>query len=119
ADIDGDGDLDVVLTQVGGAPLLLRNDQGQNHNWIRLKLVGTKSNRSAIGATIKVHLGEQTITRQVMPSRSYLSQSELPVTIGLGAANRVDGAEIIWPGGAKQVVSSVKIGAVTTVEQTP
>src|SRR6185436_240314 len=65
ADIDGDGDLDVVLTQVGGAPLLLRNDQHSGHHWLRFKLVGTKSNRSAIGALIKVHLGEQTLTRQV------------------------------------------------------
>src|SRR5438552_11620001 len=77
ADIDGDGDLDVVLTQVGGPPLLLRNDQKLGHHWIRLKLVGTKSNRSAIGALVKVRLAGQTITRQVMAARSYLSQSEL------------------------------------------
>src|SRR5262245_38925988 len=97
ADIDGDGDPDVVLTQVGGAPLVLRNDQKLNHHWIRLKLVGTKSNHDAIGAWIKAVVAGQTIWRQVMPTRSYLSQSELPVTIGLGTAEKAEHLEIIWP----------------------
>ena len=109
ADIDGDGDLDVVLTQVGGPPLLLRNDQNLHHHWIRLKLVGTKCNRDAIGAWIKVRLGQQTLWRQVMPTRGYLSQSELPVTIGLGSSNRPDEVEITWPGGIRQKVESVKV----------
>jgi len=105
ADIDGDGDLDVVMTQTGGPPLLLRNDQALHHHWIRLKLVGTKSNRDAIGAWIKVHLNGQTLSRQVMPTRSYLSQSELPVTIGLGTATQAQSVEILWPSGATQQVS--------------
>ena len=71
ADIDGDGDLDVVLTQIGGPPLLLRNDQQLGHHWLRFKLVGTKANRDAIGAWVKVRVGGQT-SRQVMPTRSYL-----------------------------------------------
>jgi len=115
ADIDGDGDLDVVLTQVGGAPLLLRNDQHLNHHWVRLKLVGTKSNRSAIGAVVKLRVGNQTLTRQVMPTRSYLSQSELPITFGLGNASKVDSVEVIWPGGAKQAVPQVTIDGLTTI----
>jgi enediyne biosynthesis protein E4 len=105
ADIDGDGDLDVVMTQTGGAPLLLRNDQDLHHHWIRLKLVGTKSNRDAIGAWIKVRVNGQTISRQIMPTRGYLSQSELPVSIGLGGASKPDSVEIKWPGGATQQVS--------------
>src|SRR6266404_5842981 len=113
ADIDGDGDLDVVLTQVNGPPLLLRNDQTLKHHWLRLKLIGVKCNRSAIGALIKVRLGGQTLTRQVMPTRSYLSQSELPVTIGLGKANGFDDLEIIWPGGEKQKVADARIDGVT------
>lgn len=105
ADIDGDGDLDVVMTQTGGAPLLLRNDQDLHHHWIRLKLVGTRSNRDAIGAWIKVRLNGQTLSRQVMPTRGYLSQSELPVTIGLGPASKPESVEILWPSGQTQQVS--------------
>jgi hypothetical protein len=119
ADIDGDGDLDVVLTQVGGPPLLLRNDQQLGHHWIRLKLVGRKSNRDAIGAWIKVRVGDQTLRRQVMPTRGYLSQSELPVTIGLGQNSRPDEVEITWPGGAIQQVTGVKVDQLTTVVESP
>jgi enediyne biosynthesis protein E4 len=117
ADIDGDGDLDAVLTQAHGAPLLLRNDQQLGHRWIRLKLVGTKSNRDAIGAWIKARVGAQTLWRHVMPSRSYLSQSELPVTIGLGAAQRFDALEVIWPGGQVQSVAVPEPGRITVIEQ--
>jgi hypothetical protein len=117
ADIDGDGDLDVVLTQVGGPPLLLRNDQNLHHHWLRLKLVGTKSNRDAIGAWIKVRVGGHILSRQVMPTRSYLSQSELPVTIGLGNADKVDGVEITWPGGARQRVEDVQVDHPMTVTE--
>jgi hypothetical protein len=105
ADIDGDGDLDVVLAQISGPPLLLRNEQRLGHHWIRLKLVGTKSNRDAIGAWIKVRFDGHTLSRQVMAARSYLSQSELPVTIGLGGADSLESVEIVWPSGARQKVS--------------
>lgn len=118
ADIDGDGDLDVVLTQVNGPPLLLRNDQQLGHHWLRLKLVGTKSNRSAIGARIVVKAGGQTMLRTVMPTRSYLAQSELPVTIGLGRVDKVESVEVFWPGGGKQAVSPVRIDATAVIEET-
>ena len=119
ADIDGDGDLDVVLTQVGRPPLLLRNDQNLHHHWIRLKLVGTKSNRDAIGAWITVRVNGQTLSRQVMPTRSYLSQSELPVTIGLGDADKVDSVEIDWPSGTLQKVENIQIDHPMTVTESP
>src|SRR6185295_7155443 len=99
ADIDGDGDLDVVMTQVAGPPLVLRNEQKLGHRWLRLKLIGSRTNRDAIGAWVRVRVGNQTLSRQVMPTRSYLSQSELPVTIGLGTATSVDSVEILWPTG--------------------
>lgn len=117
ADIDGDGDLDVLLTQVGGAPLLLRNDQALGHHWLRLKLTGTKANRDAIGARVNVKVGEQTMSRDVMPTRGYLSQSELPVTFGLGAAARPDAVEIIWPGGVRQTVEKPIVDATTAITE--
>jgi hypothetical protein len=117
ADIDGDGDLDIVITQVNGMPLLLRNDQSLGHRWIRFKLTGTKSNRDAIGAWITVQAGGQTLARHVMPTRSYLSQSELPVTFGLGKMGRLDEVEITWPDGQKQKVTNVELNSTTVVEQ--
>jgi hypothetical protein len=119
ADIDGDGDLDVVLTQVGGPPLLLRNDQQLHHHWIRLKLIGTRSNRDAIGAWINVTVGGKTLRRQVMPTRSYLSQSELPVTIGLGDSAKPDSVEIIWPLGGRQKLENVAVDRAMTVTEGP
>ncbi|MBI3414353.1 MAG: CRTAC1 family protein [Verrucomicrobia bacterium] len=117
ADIDGDGDLDVVLTQTGGPPLLLRNDQKLGYHWLRLKLIGTKCNHDAIGAWVKVRAGGLTQSRQVMPTRSYLSQSELPVTFGLGKVDHVDEVEIIWPGGEKQTVTDIRVDRTVRVEQ--
>lgn len=84
--------------------MLLRNDQHLGHHWIRLKLVGTKSNRDAIGAWIKARVGGRTLSRQVMPTRGYLSQSELPVTLGLGLEDKVENVDILWPSGTRQRV---------------
>jgi len=84
---------------------------------VRLKLIGTRSNRSAIGAIINARAGNQTITREVMPTRSYLSQSELPVTIGLGELTKLDSLEISWPGGRKQTLGEVQIDRLNTIEE--
>jgi hypothetical protein len=119
ADIDGDGDEDIVLTQADGPPLLLRNDQTLDHNWIRLKLVGQAANHDALGAWIKVIAGGQTIWRQVAATKSYLSSSELPVTIGLGKADNVSSVDIIWPGGKTQKVSNVPLKQLLRVEEAP
>jgi len=117
ADIDGDGDLDVVLTQTGGAPLLLRNDQALAHHWLRVKLRGNKANRDALGAVVKLTAAGHTRRAQVMPTRSYLSQSEIAVTFGLGRAEKVEALEIIWPGGIAQKVESMKLDALNVIGQ--
>jgi enediyne biosynthesis protein E4 len=117
ADIDGDGDLDAILTQVGGAPLLLRNDQKLGHHWLRLKLVGTSANRDAIGATVRLEAGGVTQTRHVMPTRSYLSQSELPITFGLGTADRIESLTITWPGGETVSVDPPSVDTAVQVRQ--
>jgi hypothetical protein len=117
ADLDGDGDLDVVLAQVSGPPLLLRNDQSLGHHWVRFKLVGTVSNRDAIGATVQLRAGGRNQWRTVMPTHGYLSQSELPVTFGLGKATRVDDVEIRWPSGKRQTVKNLRLDALNVVTE--
>ena len=117
ADIDGDGDPDVVITQINGPPMLLRNDQKLGHHWVRFQLRGTRSNRDAIGAWVTVRSGGMTQSRQVMPTRSYLSQSELPITFGLGGGNRVDEVIVTWPGGRTQTVDAVKLDSLNQVTE--
>jgi hypothetical protein len=117
ADIDGDGDLDVVLTQVAGAPRLLRNDRPGGNHWLRVRLVGREPNRDALGARLELVAGGHTQRRQVMPVRSYLSQSELPVTFGLGAADAIESLTITWPDGTTQTVLDVVVDQLRTVEQ--
>ena len=116
-DIDGDGDPDLVITQVGGSPLLLKNDQKLGHHWTRFKLIGTRSNRDAIGAWIKVRIKDKVLWRQVMPTKSYLSQSELPVTIGLDSASQPDEVTVVWPGNRLQKVEKVNIDEITVVTE--
>jgi len=119
ADIDGDGDLDVLLTAVGGAPRLLRNDQQLGHHWVRLRLRGANGNRDAIGARVTLKAGGVTQERQVMPTRSYLSQVELPITFGLGKADQIDSLSIRWPDGKEQTVGEVKVDQLNEIEQEP
>ena len=109
----------MVLTQSGGHPLVLRNDQQLGHHFTRLKLVGGKGNREAIGALVRARVGAQTRTQQIMPSRGYLSASELPITFGLDAAGAIDSLEVVWPDGKTQKVAGWKNDAVTVVEEAP
>ena len=117
ADIDGDGDQDVLVTQLNGPAKLFRNDQQLGHSWVRVKLVGKKSNRDAIGAWVKVRVGNRVFSQQVMPTRGYLSQSELPVTIGLGNAQKIDDVQIFWPDGSRDTGVTLKLNSVNTVTQ--
>ena len=117
ADIDGDGDLDVLLTQTGDRPLLVRNDQQLGHHWLRVRLVGRTANRDAIGSWVEVSAGGRTQRRQLMPTRSYLSQVELPITFGLGREARVEWLRVSWPGGQVQEVAVDSVDSLLVIEQ--
>lgn len=109
-DIDNDGDLDVLITTNQGPAFLYRNDQYSGNRSLRLRLVGIKSNRSAIGASVKIKYGGLTGSRQVKSGSSYLSQSELPVTFGTGKHDIVDRVVIDWPSGRTEDFKSVRTG---------
>ena len=119
ADIDGDGDLDLAIVQNGRRAVLLRNDQQTGHHWLRLRLVGDTVNRDGLGAKVTLRAGGVTQYRRVHPNRGYLSQVELPLTIGLGTATRVDELTITWPGGQVQQVAVPGVDRELQVSQEP
>jgi len=118
ADIDNDGFLDVLITTNAGPAFLFHNEGGTNHS-LRLKLVGTKSNRDGIGAVVRVTSDSNKDQQQKMlrSGSSYLSQSELVLTFGLGAQTRADTVEIQWPSGQLDKLSNVNAGQTVTVEE--
>jgi len=121
ADIDGDGDLDILITAAGAPPRLLRNDQSIGHHWLRVRLIGngTTANRDAIGARVDVSLRSgRTITKHVSPTRSYLSQVELPLTFGLGR-DALESIVVTWPDGSRQRVDLPQPNQFLTISQQP
>lgn len=108
ADIDHDGDLDILITGNAGPAVLLRNDGGSRNLWLRVKLTGTKSNRGGIGAVVRVKTPAGVQSRTVHSGSSYCSQSELVLTFGLGQDTRVSEVEVAWPSGAAQRIASPK-----------
>ena len=116
-DIDLDGDPDVAVTTNNGPAKLFRNDTTGNHA-LRITLRGRESNRDAIGATIIVRLGDGTSqARMVKSGSSYLSQSELPVTFGLGGADGVRSVEVAWPNGRAETIAGVAGDQRITIEE--
>jgi hypothetical protein len=118
ADVDHDGDVDLVVTQVGRAAHLFRNEQQLGHHWLRLRLRGAGMNKDAIGARVRVRTEASMQERTVMPSRSYLSQVELPLTLGLGNATSVESVEIRWPDGHVETRRDVPVDGEHTVSET-
>jgi hypothetical protein len=109
-DFDRDGDLDLLLTTNNGPAYLYRNDQLAGNRSIRFQLVGTKSNRDAIGAAVRIVSGGLSQSRMVKSGSSYLSQSELPVTFGLEKHDRVEHVVITWPSGRVEDFTNVAAG---------
>jgi hypothetical protein len=119
-DIDNDGDIDVVVENIDGAPMILRNEGGKRQHWITLRLEGSacsecgavsakplRSNREAIGAKVKVITGAVNQTDEVRSGTSYLSQNDLRVHFGLGESEKADRVEIRWPSGKIQTFQNV------------
>ena len=113
-DFDRDGDMDVLMTTNNGPAYLYRNDQTAGNQSIRFRLVGTKSNRDAIGASVTIYHeawnGISSQSRLVKGGSSYLSQSELPVTFGLGKRDRIDRLVIQWPSGKTEEYKNLAAG---------
>jgi hypothetical protein len=108
-DFDRDGDVDLLVTTNNGPTRLYRNDQSTNRS-IRFRLRGTASNRDAIGAVLRIEHGGTAQTRLVKSGSSYLSQSELPLTFGLGRRDAIERAVITWPGGRVEEYTSLRAG---------
>jgi hypothetical protein len=120
-DLDGDGDLDVVVAQAGDRAVVFTNGQQLGHHWLRVKLHGngTTSGRDAIGAEVALAIDGVVQRRTVSPSRSYQAQVELPVTFGLGATSGVEAIDVTWPDGTKSREPVGAVDRLIEIEQKP
>ncbi|HEU4388923.1 MAG TPA: CRTAC1 family protein [Blastocatellia bacterium] len=117
-DFDNDGDLDILMALNNGPARLLRNDGGNQNNLVRIRTIGTASNRDGIGAKITVKSATGASTWSIVKTgSSYCSQSELPLTFGLGRAEKVTSIEVIWPNGRKDVSGEVAANQVITIQE--
>ena len=116
-DIDNDGVIEVAVNNQNEAPSLLKNANSVSGHWLALKLVGTRSNRSALGARVRVSSGGRTEADEVRSGGSYLSQSDLRLHFGLGSSNFADRIEIAWPSGTRQSFTHQPANTTLTVRE--
>jgi hypothetical protein len=117
ADYDHDGDLDVIISTNNGPAYLFRNDGGNRNHWLNVRLIGTKSNRSAIGAVVRIESASGKQWNMVRSGSSYCSQSDLALTFGVGQDTKVTQLQIEWPSGAKQQLSNISVNQFLTIEE--
>jgi hypothetical protein len=117
-DFDNDGDLDVIVNNLDGPPTLLRNDGGNWHNWILIKCVGLRSNRSAIGTRVRLTAGGRSQIAEVMSGSSYYSQNDLRLHFGLARAPRADAVELAWPSGVKETYKDLPANHLFVIQET-
>jgi hypothetical protein len=116
-DFDNDGDVDILVNNMNEPPSLLRNDCRTGNNWIKVKCVGTKSNRSAIGARVKVVTGKHAQIDEVMSGASYISHNDFRLHFGLGQASSVDEIAIRWPSGAGNSFSGIEVNRLVVIQE--
>jgi len=116
-DIDNDGDIDLLISDLDGPPQLLRNDGGNANNSILIKTVGMKSNRDGIGARVKVVAGDLTQVDEVRSGDSYLSQSDLRLHFGLEKRTKIDSIEVRWPSGTVDKITNVGVNRILTIKE--
>jgi hypothetical protein len=116
-DFDNDGDQDVLVFNMNEPPSLLRNDNTTGNHWIGVRLEGTKSNRAALGATVRVTAGGRTQARAVLSQSSYYSHDDLRLHFGLGSAVKADAIEIRWPSGAVETLHDVEGNTVVAIKE--
>jgi hypothetical protein len=114
-DLDNDGDLDILISNVGAAADILRNDGGNRSNSILLRLIGTASNRDAIGARLKLVVGARVLVREVKSGSSYLAQNDLRIHFGLGSAQSADRLEVRWPSGTVETIENIRANQILTI----
>jgi len=115
-DFDNDGDLDILIVNLNEPPSLLRNDLQGDRHWLKLKLIGTKSNRSAIGARVLVRYSGKQQVQEVISQSSFCSCNDRRLHFGLGAATAAD-IEIRWPSGTNQTFPNVKVNQLIIVRE--
>jgi len=115
-DFDNDGDVDVLIVNMNEPPSLLRNDLQTDHRWIKVKLIGTRSNRSGIGARVRVHYAGKVQAQTLASQSSYFSCNDPRLHFGLGTANVAD-IEIFWPSGAVEKFHSVAAGQLVVIQE--
>jgi len=116
-DFDNDGFVDVVVANNGDAPLLLHNSGGNGNHFLNFKLVGTQSNRDAIGARIRILAGGLSQIREIEGGGSYLSQSDLRANFGLGKTAAAETVEVKWPSGREQTFHNVEADKFYLIEE--
>ena len=116
-DLDNDGDIDVVINVLDGPPAVLRNDRKNQNSWLMVKCVGTKSNRSAIGARVSISAGGRSQIGEVMSGGSYYSHNDLRLHFGLGSAKTVDTLTITWPSGIIDRLEGIEINNILAVKE--
>lgn len=116
-DFDGDGDLDILVTNNGGPAVLYRNEGGNRNHWLTIKTVGTKSNRDGLGAVVTVKTSNGAQSMMVRSGSSYCSQSALALTFGLAGETKAQEIEVVWPSGIRQKLNNIPSNQVLTITE--